>query len=93
MERPRANAGFCDAPWRQLVLHSNGTLGACCVDLSGGTSFATAEEFATTPLKELWENHPGIVSIRQNFLEGRIERDVCQRCLHQCQVQFPEVSR
>jgi organic radical activating enzyme len=90
--RERATAGFCDAPWRQLVVHSDGTLGACCVDLSGGTTFAHADELATTPIRELWQSSPQIVSIRQNFLEGRIERDVCQRCLTQGHVIFPETS-
>lgn len=86
--RQRATAGFCDSPWRQLVIHSNGTLGACCVDLSGGTSFATAEEMATMPLKELWESGPQIAAMRDNFLHGRVERDVCQRCLTHGQVAF-----
>jgi tetratricopeptide (TPR) repeat protein/organic radical activating enzyme len=88
VERERATAGFCDAPWRQLVVHSNGTLGACCVDLSGGTSFATAHEVATTSLKELWESSPRIQSMRRAFLEGKVEREVCQRCLKQGQVAF-----
>ena len=88
VERERATAGFCDSPWRQLVVHSNGTLGACCVDLSGGTNFATAEEVETTSIKELWESSPQIKRLRQSFLEGRVERDVCQRCLTQGQVTF-----
>jgi hypothetical protein len=86
VERKRATAGFCDAPWRQLVIHADGTLGACCVDLSGGTSFATAEEAEVMPLKTLWESHPRIKQLRQRFLQGQVERDVCQRCLSQGQI-------
>lgn len=88
VERGRATAGFCDAPWRQLAIHADGTLGACCVDLSGGTTFASAAEVETIPLKTLWEEGEQITSIRRNFLAGRIERDVCQRCLHHGQVMF-----
>lgn len=90
--RERADAGFCDAPWRQLVVHSDGTLGACCVDLSGGTTYARADELATTPIRELWQSAPQIVGMRQNFLEGRVEREVCQRCLTQGEVRYHEVS-
>jgi len=93
VERERATTGFCDAPWRQLVIHSNGTLGACCVDLSGGTTFASAEEVATTPLKELWESSPQIRAMRHSFLQGRVELDVCQRCLSQGQVRFEPTVR
>lgn len=81
VERPRATAGFCDSPWRLLVVHSNGTLGACCNDLSGGTSFATAEDVAGKSIKELWESSPRIQRLRQSFLNGEVELDVCQRCL------------
>lgn len=93
LERPRATAGFCDAPWRQLVIHSNGTLGACCVDLSGGTTFASADEAATVPLKELWERSPQIRAMRDAFTQGRVERDICQRCLSQGQVMFPPTAQ
>jgi hypothetical protein len=89
-DRPRATAGFCDSPFRQLVIHSNGTLGACCVDLSGGTTFASTEEARSKTIKELWENSPSIQQMRQGFLEGRVEREVCQRCLQQEQVAFLE---
>jgi MoaA/NifB/PqqE/SkfB family radical SAM enzyme len=81
VEREKATAGFCDAPWSQLVVHSNGTLGACCVDLSGGTTFASANDVATKSIKELWESSPRINRLRQAFLKGEVERDVCQRCL------------
>jgi tetratricopeptide (TPR) repeat protein len=91
--RTRAKTGFCDAPWRQLVVHSNNTLGACCVDLSGGTTFATADEVATTPLKQLWESNPTITATRQAFLQGRAALDVCQRCLSQGQVTFPPTAQ
>jgi len=91
--RERATAGFCDSPWRQLVVHSNGTLGACCVDLSGGTGFASAEEAATLPIKELWENGAQITAMRRDFLAGRVERDVCQRCIGQGEIRFAETSR
>jgi organic radical activating enzyme len=89
VQRERATAGFCDSPWRQLVVHSNGTLGACCVDLSGGTSFATALDVAATPIRQLWESSPRIQSMRRAFLDGRVEREVCQRCLRQGQIAFP----
>jgi organic radical activating enzyme len=92
VERPQARTGFCDAPWRQLVVHSDSTLGACCVDLSGGTTFASAEEVATTSLKDLWENSPRITAVRQAFLQGRVALDVCRRCLSQGQVTFPPVT-
>ena len=93
VERQRATTGFCDAMWRQLVIHSNGTLGGCCVDLSGGTTFASAEEAATTPLKELWESSPQLRAMRESFLQGRVELDVCQRCLSQGQVRFEPATR
>jgi tetratricopeptide (TPR) repeat protein len=88
VERERATAGFCDSPWRLLVVHSNGTLGACCSDLSGGTTFASAEEVESKSIKELWESSPRIQRLRQSFLEGTVELDVCQRCLVQEQVAF-----
>jgi hypothetical protein len=68
------------------VVHSNGSLGACCVDLSGGTTFATAGDVEERSIKELWASSPQIQRMRQAFLEGRIEREVCQRCLQQGQV-------
>lgn len=87
--RPRATTGFCDSPWRQLVIHSDGSLGACCVDLSGGTTFASAAEAAATPLKQLWQSSPRLTAMRESFRQGRVELDVCQRCLSQGQVTFP----
>ena len=86
IERERATVGFCDSPWRLLVVHSNGTLGACCNDLSGGTTFATAEEVEAKSIKELWESSPRIQRLRETFLNGTVDLDVCQRCLVQEQV-------
>ena len=88
VERERATDGFCDAPFRLLVVHSNGTLGACCSDLSGGTTFATAEEVEGKSIKELWESSPKIRRLRETFLNGTIDLDVCQRCLSQEQVAY-----
>ncbi len=93
VERERATTGFCNAPWRQLVIHSNGTLGACCTDLSGGTTFADAKEGATASIKQLWESSPRIMAMRRAFLQGRVERDVCQRCLRQGQIRFATSSQ
>ena len=88
--RERATAGFCDSPWRMLVVHSNGTLGACCSDLSGGTTFARADEVQATSIKDQWENSLKIRQLRNSFLEGRVELDVCQRCIKHKQIFFAE---
>ncbi len=32
VEQERVTEGFCDFPWRLLTIHSDGSLGACCVD-------------------------------------------------------------
>jgi organic radical activating enzyme len=81
VSRERTRFGFCDAPWRILAIHADGTLGACCSDLSGGTTFATDEDVKNASIKELWLSAPRIQSMRAKFLEGQVERDVCQRCL------------
>ena len=92
LPRERATAGFCDAPWRQLAIHSDGSLGACCVDLSGGTTFAGPDQAQAQSIKELWESGAQITQMRRRFLEGHIEREVCQRCLAQAQVSFAAAS-
>jgi hypothetical protein len=80
VDQERVTEGFCDFPWRLMVVHSDGSLGACCVDLSGGTTYVSAEEAEGKPIKELWETHPRIQELRQSFLAGRVDVEVCQRC-------------
>jgi organic radical activating enzyme len=80
VEQDLVTEGFCDFPWRLLTVHSDGSLGACCVDLSGGTTFASPEEQRKKTIKELWESSPRIQKMRESFLAGRVDMDVCQRC-------------
>jgi tetratricopeptide (TPR) repeat protein len=80
VEQERVTEGFCDFPWRLLTIHSDGSLGACCVDLSGGTTFASPKELQSKSIKELWQTSPRIQRLREAFLDGRVDIDVCQRC-------------
>jgi MoaA/NifB/PqqE/SkfB family radical SAM enzyme len=73
--------GFCDSPWKILAIHSDGSIGFCCVDITGKTIFTSPEEIWEKPLLEIWHDHPILRKARQEFLEGEVKRSICQKCL------------
>jgi len=81
VEGERVFEGFCDSPWKRMTIQNDGTISSCCVDLSGGTTYSEPEEIWTTSLVDLWKKHEGISKLRNEFLEGKVTLDVCQRCL------------
>ena len=75
------DCGFCDAPWKTLAVLSDGTISYCCVDVTGETGFTRPEDVRRRGLKDLWLNHPAIQKDRKDFLDGRVARPICRRCL------------
>ena len=75
------NRGFCDSAWKVLVVMSDGTLGCCCVDLTGQTGFTDPDEIWSISLKDLWLKHPKLLKFREDCLAGRIGLSACQTCL------------
>ncbi len=81
VDQGETGSGFCDSPWKRITVLSNGTIGFCCIDLSGATAFATIDDLEHRSLKELWEHHPDVRRIRDGFLKNEVLLDVCRRCL------------
>jgi hypothetical protein len=73
--------GFCDSPWKILAIHSDGSVGFCCVDITGKTIFTDPEEIWRKPLDWIWRHHPRLLEARQGFLAGRVNLKICQECL------------
>lgn len=73
--------GFCDSPWKRLVILADGRLQACCIDLKGTLAYTAAGELDRHSLRELWERHPEIQRLRRDFLEGKAGHPTCRRCL------------
>ena len=76
-----ADWGFCDSPWKVLAVHSDGSIGFCCVDITGKTIFTEPEEIWEKPLAWIWKCHPKLVEARREFLAGRVSLPICQECL------------
>ena len=81
VEGTTTDHGFCDSPWKRLTIQSDGTVSCCCVDLTGGTAYTEPSEIWEVPLADLWRNHAGVQALRAGFLDGKVEREVCKRCL------------
>ena len=77
----RRDFGFCDSPWKRLVILSDGSLQPCCLDLKGTLAYTQPEEIHTASLAELWNNDPRIKKIREEALAGTIGNPTCQKCL------------
>ena len=73
--------GFCDSPWKVLAVHSDGSVGFCCVDLSGKTIFTEPQEIWEKPLAWIWHQHPKLVEARRQFLAGHVILPICRECL------------
>jgi hypothetical protein len=73
--------GFCDSPWKILSIFADGSIGFCCVDITGGTAFTSPDDIWRKELKDLWLYHPRLMKIRENLLAGKVRLPVCQQCL------------
>jgi organic radical activating enzyme len=73
--------GFCDSPWKRLVILSDGSLQPCCLDLKGTLAYAQPDEVRWKSLHDLWHNDPRINGIREEMLRGEINHPTCQKCL------------
>ncbi len=73
--------GFCDSPWKRLVVLADGTLQPCCLDLSGSLAYTKPKEISQRSLSDLWNNDPRIEAIRQGMLDGKMKHPTCQKCL------------
>ncbi len=73
--------GFCDSPWKVLAVHSDGSVGFCCVDISGKTIFTEPHEIWEKPLAWIWRHHPKLVEARRQFLAGHAMLPICRDCL------------
>lgn len=100
----KTEAGFCSNPWQELAILSDGRLSFCCMDLSGGTAYTDSRDIWEHSLIELWRDKR-IVNIRKNFLQKKINLEICRKCLadypthelysenHAPDVQFPLKSK
>lgn len=75
------DVGFCDSPWKRLIILSNGQLGYCCIDLSGSLAYTDPSEIWNSSVKTLWMNNEKINKIRAEMLSNKINHSVCQLCL------------
>ena len=75
------NHGFCDSPWKRLVVLADGSLQPCCLDLKGTLAYTQKGAVNTAPLSDLWNNDEVILRIRQEMLDGTVKHPTCQRCL------------
>jgi hypothetical protein len=83
VEAPRLprDHGFCDSPWKRLVILADGRIQPCCIDLSGSLSFTDPIEIHDSSLRDLWTSHPRIQSMRNDLIEGRVTHPTCRQCL------------
>ena len=75
------NKNFCHAPWTHLYTNPDGRLIPCCLFVDNNQDFPNLND---TPLEEAL-NHPKIVKLRQEFLEGK-DPDGCFRCKAQSKI-------
>lgn len=73
--------GFCDSPWKRLVILSDGSLQPCCLDLKGTLAYTQPEELSSKSLSELWHSDPRILHIREEALSGKMNHPTCKKCL------------
>ena len=75
------NFGFCDSPWKRLVILSDGSLQACCLDLKGSLAYTEPAEIKSRSLQDLWNADPRIARMRADALRGEMNHPTCQKCL------------
>ena len=75
------NKNFCHAPWTHIYTNPDGRLLPCCLYVDNNQEFPNLND---TPLEEAL-NHPRIVKLRQEFLEGK-DPDGCFRCKAQSKI-------
>lgn len=73
--------GFCDSPWKRLVILADGRLAYCCLDVTGSLAFTHPDKIWRTPIKRLFWDHPAISSVRTDFLSARVQHPTCRLCL------------
>jgi hypothetical protein len=73
--------GFCDSPWKRLVVLSDGSLQPCCLDLKGTLTYTRPEEVRSKSLHDLWHNDARIKGVRDEMLRGEINHPTGQKCL------------
>ncbi len=73
--------GFCDSPWKVLSILADGSIGFCCVDITGKTAFTSPDDIWKKGLKDLWLHHSRLMKAREDFLAGKVQLPVCQKCL------------
>jgi len=75
------NENFCHAPWTHIYTNPDGRLLPCCLYVDNNQEFPNLND---TPLEEAL-NHPRIVKLRQEFLEGK-DPAGCFRCKAQSKI-------
>jgi hypothetical protein len=75
------NFGFCDSPWKRLVILSDGSIQPCCLDLKGTLVYTNPDELESKTLHELWHSDSRILAIREAALRGQVDHPTCQKCL------------
>lgn len=74
--------GFCDSPWKRLVILADGRLAYCCLDVTGSLAYTQPGEIWRAPIKTLFWDHPAISSVRADFLSARVQHPTCRLCLN-----------
>ena len=69
------NQNFCYAPWTHIYTNPDGRLLPCCLYVDNNTEFPNLND---TPLEDAL-NHPRMIKLRQEFLEGK-DPAGCFRC-------------
>ena len=73
--------GFCDSPWKRMVILASGRIQACCLDLFGNLAYSNEGEITESNLVELWRDDARIQKIREKMLSGLIDHPTCRQCL------------
>ena len=76
----RTTRGFCSRPWQEMAILADGRVSFCCADLTGGTAYTSREEIWKRSLIDIWMDRR-IITIRKEFLQGKVQLPVCQRCI------------
>lgn len=75
------NQNFCYAPWTHIYTNPDGRLLPCCLYVDNNTEFPNLND---TPLEDAL-NHPRMIKLRQEFLEGK-DPAGCFRCKAQSKI-------
>lgn len=77
--------GFCDSPWKRLVILYDGSIQPCCLDLFGTLAMSEPRKVFDEPIKNIWKRNQKLDTLRSDFLKGKVNHETCKVCLDRIQ--------